>query len=102
MTEFTPHLNLPLPHPAGALEQDVLNIRAALSAVDTKFASLDQLLASDDVDLDALQELVNTLKADNSAIQSIFAALATKADAALTHARLQRLEDQQLVGINFF
>jgi len=98
----SPHLALPLPHPDNRLEDDVPRIRTALLALDGKLQTIDTLLASDDVNFDALQELVTALKADGSAIQSILATLAAKADASQVDARLTLLEDQQLLGISLF
>lgn len=61
--DITPHLALPLPHPENDQEVDVLRIRDAFSGLDSKIAALDLLLASDDLTLDALQELVAAIKA---------------------------------------
>lgn len=78
----TAHLNLPLPDPANKLSDDVLRIILAFSALDTKIAALDTLLASSDVNLDTLQELVSFIKNDNSQIVSILQTLALKANSA--------------------
>lgn len=58
----TSHLSLPLPHRDNELGVDVERLRQALSGVDDKFAVLDVLLESDDVNLDRFQELVNAIK----------------------------------------
>ena len=58
----TPHLAIQLPHPSNLLEDDVLRLRSAITAIDTKFEQLDNLLASDDLSLDTIQELVNAIK----------------------------------------
>lgn len=62
--ETTTHLALPLPHPSNSLEDDVLRLRTALNGIDTKLQALDTLLASDDISLDTLQELVTAIKGD--------------------------------------
>lgn len=64
--ETTSHLALPLPHPSNSLEDDVLRLRTALNGIDTKIQALDALLASDDISLDTLQELVTAIKGDAS------------------------------------
>lgn len=61
--QHTPHLNLPLPHPDNLQEDDVLRIRAAFTGIDNKIQAIDSLLASDDINLDTLQELVHAIKA---------------------------------------
>jgi hypothetical protein len=58
----TPNLVLPLPHPLNSLDVDVLRLRTALYAIDTKIATLDDLLASDDTDLDTVREIVEAVK----------------------------------------
>lgn len=75
----TPHLGLLLPHPGNDLGDDVLRVRSTLLDIDNKFAALDLLLQSDDVDLDQLQELVNAIKTNAG---DVLALLATKADRA--------------------
>lgn len=62
ITETTAHLGLQLPHPSNSLEDDVLRLRSAITAVDAQFLVLDTLLASDDPALNTLQEVVDVLK----------------------------------------
>ncbi|PZP30445.1 MAG: hypothetical protein DI603_15080 [Roseateles depolymerans] len=76
------HLSLPLPHPSNDLEDDAPRLRQALLLVDAKFAALDTLLASDDVDLDQLQELVNAIKANASDVVALLAAKAGRDELA--------------------
>lgn len=76
------HLGLPLPHPANDLADDVPRLRAALAAVDAKFAGLDALLQSDDVDLDQLQELVNAIKANTGDVIELLASKAGRDELA--------------------
>jgi hypothetical protein len=78
--DITPHLALPLPHPANDLAVDVLRLRDALSDIDGKFAGLDALLQSDDLDMDQLQELVNAIKANASDVIELLASKATRTE----------------------
>lgn len=64
INETTSHLGLTLPHPSNTLEEDVLRLRSAINGIDAKFALLDSLLASNDINLDTLQELVAAIKGD--------------------------------------
>lgn len=64
VNDTTAHLGLQLPHPGNELDDDVLRLRSAISGIDAKFALLDALLASNDIDLDTLQELVSAIKGD--------------------------------------
>lgn len=73
---LTPHLSLPLPHPDNLLQEDVLRIRDALTALDTKIAALDTLLNSDDLTLDSVQELVGAIKAARTELGTINALVA--------------------------
>lgn len=76
--EFTQHLNLPLPAAGNMLSDDVLRLRDALSAIDSKFATLDLLLASDDLSLDTLQEVVSAIKAARTEIGAVNALVASQ------------------------
>lgn len=80
--DTTPHLGLPLPHPDNDLAVDSPRLRAALAAIDTKFAALDTLLLSDDVNLDQVQELVNAIKANKSDIVALLAGKAGRDELA--------------------
>ncbi len=66
INQQTPNIGLPLPHPDNLLEEDIGRIRSAFSAIDSKIHVIDTLLASDDINLDTLQELVNAIKAAQS------------------------------------
>ncbi len=71
MNDLTPHLGLPLPHPANDLESDVQRLRDALSMLDIAVASkaaaaeveaaLAQLLDSAPDALNSLRELAAAL-----------------------------------------
>lgn len=78
INEITPHLYLPLPHPDNDLGDDVLRLRDALSAIDSKVATLDLLLASDDLSLDTLQEVVSAIKAARTEIGAVNALVASQ------------------------
>lgn len=80
--DITPHLGLPLPHPSNDLEVDAPRLRTALGAIDAKFAALDALLASDDVDLDQLQELVSAIKANANDVVALLASKAGRDELA--------------------
>lgn len=84
----TPHLNLPLPNASNFLSEDVPRLREAITAIDTKFGLLDTLLQSDDATLDAVQELVNAIKADRT---NITALTSGKADASTVTALAGRV-----------
>jgi hypothetical protein len=96
INETTAHLALQLPHPSNSLEDDILRLRSAISAIDTKFQGLDTLLSSDDATLDQVQELVNAIKANAGDILDL---LSDKADAVdLTQQEeVQTLADAQTV-----
>ena len=76
--DLTPNLGLPLPHPGNDLETDVLRLRDALSSLDTVVGTLRALVASDDLNLDTAQEIVNVLKVAQGDIGDVTALLATK------------------------
>lgn len=76
----TPHLNLPLPHPDNLQEDDVVRIRAAFTGIDNKIQAIDSLLASDDINLDTLQELVTAIKAAQSDLGLVDQLIAAQLD----------------------
>ena len=80
--DITQHLSLPLPHPDNELQVDVARLRDALSDIDAAIKAVWDLVASDDVNLDTVQEIVTVLKQAGGDIDTITAALATKANAA--------------------
>ncbi len=86
MNEQTPHLGLPLPHPANDLGSDVLRLRAALQTLDGHVGALQTALQSDDVALDQLQELVDAIKANRGDIAAL---LSLKASAEALEAEVQ-------------
>ena len=96
MNEQTPHLGLPLPHPANDLGSDVLRLRDALQALDGHVSALQTALQSDDVALDQLQELVDAIKANRGDIAGL---LSVKADASALQAEVaaRQAEDQALL-----
>ncbi|WGG48831.1 hypothetical protein [Rugamonas sp. DEMB1] len=78
INQSTPHLQLPLPHPDNQLDDDVARLRAALTALDGAVYTLRGLVASDDVNLDTVQEIVTVLKSAQGDIGNVTALLATK------------------------
>lgn len=76
----TPHLLLPLPHPDNELHEDVFRLRDAFTALDGALHALRGLVASDDVNLDTVQEIVTVLTAAQGDIGDITALLSTKAN----------------------
>lgn len=78
--------NWPLPHPTNSLDEDVFRLRTALSMIDASIDTVFALLASDDINLDTVQEIVGVLKAAQGNIGSITTVLATKADKTTTDA----------------
>lgn len=78
--QTTPHLALPLPHPDNDLETDVARLREAFTQVDGALFSLRSLVASDDVNLDTVQEIVTVLKQAQGNIGDITSLLALKAN----------------------
>lgn len=96
IAETTPHAGLPLPHPSNTLEDDVVRLRAALTAIDTRFSQLDALLQSDDVSLDQVQELVSAIKANRSDIASLLSVKADASALAAVAGRVSALEGKVL------
>lgn len=94
----TSTLALPLPHPENPLNVDVVRLRTAFGLIDARLAAIAALLASDDLTLDTVLEIVAAIKANRADITEIIAdkvstaaftaALALKADAAATGAAL--------------
>lgn len=80
--QTTPHLGLPLPHPDNVLEDDVARLREALTQIDGSLFTLRSLVASDDVNLDTVQEIVAVLTQAQGDIGNVTALLATKASVA--------------------
>jgi len=78
--DYTPSLALPLPHPENDLGEDVIRLRDSLTKIDAALSKINVILASDDVNLDTLQEVVSVLKAAQGDIGGITSLLATKAD----------------------
>lgn len=76
----TPHLSLPLPAADNDLAFDVSRLRAAITAIDGKFQSLDNLLASDDATLDQVQEIVDAIKQNRDGVLDLIGDKATKAE----------------------
>lgn len=104
MNDLTPHLGLPLPHPANDLGSDVLRLRDALQALDGHVGALQAALQSDDVTLDQLQELVDAIKSNRGDIAALLSlkasAEALGAEAAARqhadHVLQQAVEDEVL------
>lgn len=79
IAQQTTHLALPLPHPDNDLQDDVFRLRDALTQIDGVVFALRALVASDDVNLDTVQEVVAVLRQAQGDIGDITALLATKA-----------------------
>ena len=97
INETTPHLGLQLPHPSNTLEDDVLRLRSAITAIDTKFQGLDALLLSDDATLDQVQELVNAIKDNAGDILDLLMDKAEAADLTTLAGRVTAVEDMAQV-----
>lgn len=76
----TNHLGLLLPHPDNLLEEDIVRIRSAFIGIDSKIDAIDTLLASDDINLDTLQELVTAIKAAQSDLGLVDQLIAAQLD----------------------
>lgn len=98
----TPHLGLPLPSGYNALDEDLPRIVAALLSIDSKFALLDTLLATDDGAMDELQELVSAIKANAASIGSLISAKADKTAVAASLAELAASISGLSTGIDSF
>lgn len=81
---LTTHLRLPLPHPEHMLNEDVIRIRDAFTALDQKIAALDTLLTSDDLSLDTIQELIGAIKAARTEIGAVRTLIASQLTAQNT------------------
>jgi hypothetical protein len=88
------NLELPLPHPDNELRDDVVRIRQSLIKIDGATQSLFSLVASDDVNLDSVQEIVAVLKHAQADISDITSVLATKAFASDVNAALLSKADK--------
>jgi hypothetical protein len=102
INDVTPNLNLPLPHPANALEDDVLRLRSAFGTLDSKIAALDELLASDDLDLDTLTEIVEAVKATRDDLAALNTVIETEVREQLeqTTAQFENLIPLIYAGLN--
>jgi hypothetical protein len=76
----TSHLNLPLPHVSNWLKDDVARLRTALQAIDGQFEDLADLLSSDDLALDTLQEIVGYIKENRDDITAVLLAKLDKTE----------------------
>ena len=94
----TPNLELPLPHPDNELRDDVVRIRESLTRIDGVAQSLFSLVASDDVNLDTVQEIVAVLKHAQTDIADITDVLATKAFSAEVNVALALKADSATVS----
>lgn len=85
----TPHLNLPLPHVDNALTFDVARLRDCFNALDGKLQDLDTLLASDDLTLDQLQEIVTFIKDNRADVDALLALVEVEEHHTLTEGQTQ-------------
>lgn len=76
----TNHLGFLIPHPDNLLEEDIVRIRTAFIGIDSKIDAIDTLLASDDINLDTLQELVTAIKAAQSDLGLVDQLIAAQLD----------------------
>lgn len=98
----TPHLQLPLPHPDNDGEDDVLRLRSAFLTIDAKIKTIDALLASDDLNLDTLQEVAQFAKSIVTDVGGVMSALAQKADnsnVAELAEKVRRMEINKFLGL---
>ena len=95
--QTTPHLGLPLPHPDNELQDDVSRLRDALGKIDGSLFTLQSLIASDDVNLDTVQEIVTVLKQAQGSIGDVTTLLATKANQAYVDTLLAAKASQTYV-----
>jgi hypothetical protein len=72
----TPGIDLPLPHQDNPLEDDVLRLRAALTAIDAVLSSDEPLLASVQAIVDALGANASTLATHGTHLEAVDTALA--------------------------
>ncbi|MBJ7309223.1 hypothetical protein ACFOLJ_30975 [Rugamonas sp. CCM 8940] len=102
INQTTPRLLLPLPHPDNQLDDDVARLRSALTMLDGAVYTLRSLVASDDVNLDTVQEIVTVLKSAQGDIGNVTALLATKVgkdEFALNKAQLSTLTPLIYAGL---
>jgi len=95
--QSTLHLGLPLPHPDNDLETDVARLREAFTQVDGALFTLRSLVASDDVNLDTVQEIVTVLKQAQGNIGDVTTLLATKANQSYVDAQLATKANESYV-----
>jgi hypothetical protein len=95
--QTTPHLGLPLPHPDNELQDDVSRLRDALGEIDGMLFMLQSLVASDDVSLDTVQEIVMVLQQAQGNIGEVTTLLATKANQSYVDTQLATKANQVYV-----
>lgn len=98
----TTNLDLPLPHKDNPLNVDVQRVRDALGLIDGKFQALDDLLESDDVTLDQVQELVNSIKASRSDIEALLHEHEENIILTASQTVVDMLEIASTVGVTVF
>ncbi|MBB3118623.1 hypothetical protein [Pseudoduganella violacea] len=92
----TYNLGLPLPHPGNELKDDVIRLRESFLMIDEAIKSLQDLMFSDDIDLDTLKEVVQVLKKSQDDIVTFSDVMALKANKKETQDEFMRLREEML------
>lgn len=101
MTNTTPNLGIPLPSPINDLATDVLRIREALLTIDVYLKTFSDLLESDDVSLDTLQEVIQKIKMIGDDMNVLSQQISDQVQEEIMgySKRIKRLETNQLLGL---
>ncbi len=92
MNDLTPHLRLPLPHPANDLQSDVLRLRDALTALDDAFEHQRS---------ESAEALAATTQAVSERLEATTQAVADTLETTIseTTRQIRRLRLNQLIGL---
>ena len=107
---FTTSIRQEIQEFTNTFNSNIANLNSRLSEVDSKYQTsitnlqnqintINNILASDDVNLDTLQELVNALKNNVSSINDLFTELAKKVNITDYNAKITTIEGQ-ITSIN--
>ena len=102
---FTTSIRQEIQEFTNTFNSNIANLNSRLSEVDSKYQTsttnlqnqintINNILASDDVNLDTLQELVNALKNNVSSINDLFTELAKKVNITDYNAKITTIEGQ--------
>ena len=102
---FTSSIRQEIQELTNTFNSNIANLNSRLSEVDSKYQTattnlqnqintINNILASDDVNLDTLQELVNALKNNVSSINDLFTELAKKVNITDYNAKITSIETQ--------